>query len=190
MSSPKQQVSSASQEPFRPGASPSLRSGVGSLGHRSGQRFAMARHNDELVGGGSGAAGVSSGGGGAGGYEGDDKSLFGFNPSLLPRRNHTIGAGFSSSSNSSSPPPSQPSSYAARFGAVRPRRLAQHFEDGHATPPPQSPNQNSLSAITGGKDIDDDEWETMLKSSESAALGTDVCISWLAEKCTPDPSQT
>jgi hypothetical protein len=62
---------------------------------------------------------------------------------LLPRRNHTIGAGPTTSNR---------------------RRLDSHFQ--FPSQGPTSPGQNSLSAITGGQDVDDDDWESMIKSRD------------------------
>lgn len=64
-------------------------------------------------------------------------------PLLLPRRNHTIGAGPTTSNR---------------------RRLDSHFQ--FPSQGPNSPGQNSLSAITGGQDVDDDDWESMIKSRD------------------------
>jgi hypothetical protein len=64
-------------------------------------------------------------------------------PLLLPRRNHTVGAGTSTSNR---------------------RRLGSHFQ--FPSQGPTSPGQNSLSAITGGQDVDEDDWESMIKSRD------------------------
>lgn len=64
-------------------------------------------------------------------------------PLLLPRRNHTIGAGPTTSNR---------------------RRLDSHFQ--FPSQGPTSPGQNSLSAITGGQDVDDDDWESMIQSRD------------------------
>lgn len=77
----------------------------------------------------------------------NDDLFFQRNPLFLPRRNHTIGAGTT---------PSR-------------RRLNTHFQ--FPSQGPTSPGQNSLSAITGGRDIDDDEWEKMIKSRETLVPG-------------------
>lgn len=68
-------------------------------------------------------------------------------PYFLPRRNHTIGAGTTSNR----------------------RRLNSHFQ--FPSQGPTSPGQNSLSAITGGEDVDDDEWESMIKSRDDLVPG-------------------
>ncbi|UZJ55166.1 hypothetical protein CBS101457_004486 [Exobasidium rhododendri] len=69
-------------------------------------------------------------------------------PVFLPRRNHTIGAGATSS-----------------------RRRISQFQ--FPRPAPTSPGQNSLSAITGGEDAGDDDWEKMIKSREKLVPGED-----------------
>lgn len=73
--------------------------------------------------------------------------FFDRDPLLLPRRNHTIGAG------------------------TTPNRKRIHSHFLFPSERPTSPGQNSLSAITGGKDTDDDEWEKMIKSREDLIPG-------------------
>lgn len=76
----------------------------------------------------------------------DDQSLFQRDSLLLPRRNHTI----------------------ASSAAAYRKRLDRHFQQ---QLPATSPSKNSLSAITGGKEDADDDWEAMMKRRESLIPG-------------------
>jgi len=100
--------------------------------------------------------GTGGGGGSISGYPGSSAAasnsnedlFFQRDPLFLPRRNHTIGAGTTSNR----------------------RRLNTQFQFPRPGAP-TSPGQNSLSAITGGRDIDDDEWEKMIKSRDDLVPG-------------------